>query len=93
VLGTLGAEGAKEFAAQFNGILEDETTRGKILDALSTFDFKQEGATENFITYLEEIGVTIPEDDLENFIADLNALSAAFRKFDLKTVSEETKKI
>ena len=91
ILGQQGIEGAKSFVKTFDGILQDESTRSQILNALNTYDFKREGAAEDFISYLQEIGVTIPDNEIKEFTADLKALSTAFRKFDLKTVSEEVK--
>ena len=71
------------FDAIFAGVTEEQKT--KIVDMMDTFDWTKEGAGEEFIALLEQMGIDIEKivPNAEDFCNQLKIVDASFKKFDL----------
>ena len=92
-LGVLGEVGAKNLVGTVDKLLANEKTRDQVFELLGDTNFQKEGAAKEFIADLEKIGVDMDNINIDSFIQDLNKLNASFKKFDLKSLMDQSKKL
>ena len=87
--------GQEALSAGFDEIFSQATAdqKDKILAAMETYDFAQEGESEAFLEYLESIGITLNEDNeiIKSFISEMKSVNAVFRDFDLSDILDQAK--
>ena len=85
---TLGSQDV--ISEGFNNIFEAATTeqKEKIVDMMDTFDWTKEGAGEEFIEILEQMGIDIEKiiPNGEDFCEQLKTVNALYRDFDLTSI-------
>jgi methyl-accepting chemotaxis protein len=60
---------------------------------LNALDWENEDSWENFANVIKELGLNIPENELESFIGQAKLANNAISKFNLDKIVEEIKKV
>ena len=81
----------KGFGEIFTAATDEQ--RQKISTLMSTFDWTKQGAGEEFLEDLEEMGIFIDKTnpDMKTFIDNLKGVDAVFRDFELSSIVDSTK--
>ena len=96
VFKTSGTEGVKEIGNQLKGIFEsmgDPKKFAEFVDALDDIDWNDASALEDLKGYLNEIGIYVPDEQIEKLSADLIALGNATKTVSLEKLTEQLEKI
>ena len=89
------AVGADDLGESLDAVMAtlSKEQQQQVLDAMSMYDFTQEGEAEAFAEYLKVLGISIPTDKLDKFIDELGKLDAGFKKIDLSKLLEQQKQL
>jgi hypothetical protein len=55
---------------------------------LGSFDFTQEGEAQQFLAYLEGIGINMPTDEAKFFVKELKKISTGFKEINAASMIE-----
>ena len=90
LMGQAQASGADLLSSSFGQLMKaaTETQQQQILNAMGSFDFTKEGEAEQFMLFLESIGVNLPTDQAKLFTKELKKIGEGFRKIDATALKE-----
>jgi hypothetical protein len=86
-----GTQGVQDFNRQVQRITRNLNTEdlNKFYANLMSFDWDSQDAWDEFSDTLIEVGINIPEEQLEAFVEQAKEAANAIKKFDLTKVTKQ----